>query len=257
MQLRNYKEKGMNAIYRKGCIVLAAMVSFVLTVASPGIAAEGDIRLPQPSLKSDVSIEQALAARRSLRTYADTPVTLSDLAQLLWAAQGITEPEKGFRTAPSGMAGYPLKVYAAAFNVTGVPQGVYRYEPSGHELVLVTGGDTRDSFKRESRSAGAESRDTSAEDSASSTSRPGMAGHADPIPTAAAVFVITADTKKAFGASGYYLEAGHVAQNIVLQCVSLDMGGVTMAGFSADNLKKVLKLPENEVPVYVIPVGKK
>jgi nitroreductase len=84
-----------------------------------------------------------------------------------------------------------------------------------------------------------------------------MAGHADPVPTAAAVFVITADTKKSRSATGYLLEAGHVAQNIVLQCVPLNMGGVTMAGFSADNLKTVLELPENETPVYVIPVGKK
>lgn len=248
----------MNAMSRKGCIPFATMVGFILTVVSLGIAAEGDIKLLQPSLKSDVSIEQALASRRSLRTYADTPVTLSDLSQLLWAAQGITDPEKGFRTAPSGMARYPLKVYAAAFNVAGVPQGIYRYEPTDHELVLVTEGDTRDSFKRETRTASPEGRSTSASASETAASRSGVAGHADPIPTAAVMFVITADTKKAYASSGYYLEAGHVAQNIVLQCVSLDMGGVTTAGLSiADTLKKMLKLPENEVPVYVIPVGKK
>ncbi len=247
----------MNAMSRKGSIVFLGMVSFVLIVASLGIAAEGDIKLPQPSLKSDVSIEQALASRRSLRTYSDKPVTLKDLSQLLWAAQGITEPEKGFRTAPSGLARYPLTVYAAVFNITGVPQGVYRYEPAGHVLVLVTGGDTRSSFERKARPASPEGRDASASTSTASASRPTVAGHADPIPTAPAVLVITADTKKTYAASGYYLEAGHVAQNIVLQCVSLDMGGVTMAGFSADTLKKVLKLSENEVPVYEIPVGKK
>ena len=84
-----------------------------------------------------------------------------------------------------------------------------------------------------------------------------MAAHADATLTAKAVFVFTTDTTKSFAASGYYLEAGHVGQNIVLQCVSLDMGGVTMAGFSADSLKPLLKLTETETPIYVIPVGKK
>lgn len=242
---------------RTGFFFIAVLVGAAIAAASTGFAAEGEIKLPQPSLKSEVSIEQALASRRSLRTYAGTPVTIKELSQLLWAAQGITEPEKGFRTAPSGMASYPLTVYVACFNITGVPQGIYRYEPAGHGIALVAAGDTRDSFKRQARPAGSESPGAPAEAPAASAPRPSTTGHADPIPTASAVFVITADTKKSFSSSGYCLEAGHVAQNIVLQCVSLDMGGVTMAGFSADNLKKALKLPETEVPVYAIPVGKK
>jgi SagB-type dehydrogenase family enzyme len=226
-------------------------------LVSPGFAAEEVIKLPQPSLKGDVSIEQALASRRSLRTYADTPVTLEDLSQLLWAAQGITDPEKGFRTAPSGMASYPLTVYAACFNITGLPQGIYRYKPDGHTLTLITAGDTRDNFKRQSGPPAAEGRGASTDAPAASESTARTAGHADATLTATAVFVITTDTKKSFASSGYYLEAGHVAQNIVLQCVPLNMGGVTMAGFNADNLKKAMSLPEDEAPVYVIPVGKK
>ncbi|MBN1626300.1 MAG: nitroreductase family protein, partial [Deltaproteobacteria bacterium] len=99
----------MKAIKRTGTFIIALWVCLLIAVASVGSAAEGDIKLPQPSLESDVSIEQALASRRSLRTYADTPVTLKEISQLLWAAQGVTEPEKGFRTAPSGMASYPLE----------------------------------------------------------------------------------------------------------------------------------------------------
>lgn len=244
----------MKAINRTGSFVITLWVYLLVAVVPQGFAAEGDIKLPQPSLKSDVSIEQALASRRSLRTYSDTPVTLKELSQLLWAAQGITDPENGFRTAPSGMASYPLKVYAIVLNVTGLSQGIYCYEPSGHELTLVTAGDTRDSFMRESRTA---SPKASADTQAPSASTAKVAGHADPIPTAAAVFVITADTKKSFASTGYYLEAGHVAQNIVLQCVTLDMGGVTMAGFTAKTVKEQLKLTETEVPAYMIPVGKK
>jgi len=242
----------MKAITRTGCFIITALVFLSINLASPGFAAEGVIKLPEPSLKSDVSIEQAMAARRSLRTFADTPVTLGELSQLLWAAQGITEPEKGLRTAPSGMAKYPLTVFLACFNTTGVSQGIYRYNPTGHDLTLITEGDTMDSFRRNPPPASSEAPTNApaAEASRPRTARP------DPVSTSAAALVITADTE-AMGASGYYLEAGHVAQNIVLQCVPLDMGGVTTAGFNADNLKKALNLSDTEIPVYVIPVGKK
>ena len=251
----------MKTIARSGYFIISALACLTIILTSLVSAAEVDITLPQPSLDSDVSIEQALAARRSLRTFADTPVTVQELSQLLWAAQGITEPEKGFRTAPSGMARYPLTVYVACFNITDVPPGIYKYEPDGHSLTLVTAGDTRDLFKRQTGAPASapskESTDAPANEPAISTSKAKTSGHADATLTAAAVFVITADTNKSFSSSGYNLEAGHVGQNIVLQCVSLDMGGVTMAGFSAENLKTALKLPENETPVYAIPVGKK
>jgi nitroreductase len=252
----------MKKMGRTGYFIITAFVCLSFTMTSLVFASESEVKLPQPSLKSDVSIEQALASRRSLRTFADTPVTLKELSQLLWAAQGITDPENGFRTAPSGMASYPLTVYVACFDVTGIAPGIYRYEPDGHSLTLITAGDTRESFKKQSggRPAGGESRgdsaDAPAEQPAPAASSK-MAAHADASLTAAAVFVITTDTAKSFGSAGYYLEAGHVAQNIVLQCVSLDMGGVTMAGFSADSLTPLLKLTETETPIYVIPVGKK
>ena len=246
----------MKGITKTGYFIITALVFLSITLASPGFAAEGVVELPEPSLKSDVSIEQALASRRSLRTYADAPISLENLSQLLWAAQGITEPERGLRTAPSGMAKYPLKVYAACFNVTGIPQGAYLYEPAGHKLTLIAGGDTKNSFTREAPPTAPEGRGTPADAPADSASRPARAARPDPASTATAAIVITADTEK-MSASGYYLEAGHVAQNIVLQCIPLDMGGVTTASFSADKLKKLLKLPETEVTVYVLPVGKK
>jgi nitroreductase len=247
----------MKEITRTGYFIITVLAYLSIAMVSTVSAADDGIKLPQPSLDSDVSIEKALAARRSLRTYADAAISLQDLSQLLWAAQGITEPEKGFRTAPSGMARYPLTLYVACFNVSGLDQGVYRYIPAGHEIELVTPGDTRNNFTRQAPPAGMDSPPTPADAPKTDASKPKMAGHADPVPGAAAVFVITVDTTKAFGTSGYYLEAGHVAQNIVLQCVPLKMGGVTMAGFGADNLKEVLKLSETGEPIYVIPVGKK
>jgi SagB-type dehydrogenase family enzyme len=209
------------------------------------IAADGNVKLPQPSLKSSVSIEQALSERRSLRAYKDQPIALNELSQLLWAAQGITEPVKGLRTAPSPMAMYTLKVYAITLNVNGIAQGAYRYEPKTHELILISKGDKREDVKRPAPTA---------EQAAIAA----KLGHADPFPTTPLVFVITGDGTKTKNSSLYYLEAGHVAQNIVLQCASLGMGGVTtMASYNADKLKTLLKMSADEVPIYSIPVGKK
>ncbi len=89
-----------------------------------------------------MSLETALRKRRSRREYAPGPLSLAELSQLLWAAQGETTPE-GFRTAPSGGALYPLEVYVLAGNVTNLASGIYRYAPYSHTLRQVVDGDYR------------------------------------------------------------------------------------------------------------------
>lgn len=238
----------MEKMKKTGLFILSIIACCLIAFASTPISAEGDIKLPQPSLTSNVSIEKALNERRSLREYKNEPVTLKELSQLLWAGQGITEPEKGFRTAPSGMASYPLNLYALTFNVTGVPEGLYRYEPKSHELILISKGNKREDIisVRFSGPPPGLSGDAAAEATAK------MASHADPLPAAPLVFIIT--SKSGGGGSQ---EAGHVAQNILLQCVSLNMGGVPMGGIDFDKLKALFKLDDKETGIYLIPVGKK
>lgn len=233
---------------KKNIIIISIVACCLIAFASTAISAQGDIKLSQPSLSSDVSIEKALNKRRSLREYKDAPVSLKELTQLLWAGQGITDEKNGFRTAPSGMASYPLNLYAITFNVTGVPQGLYRYEPKGHELILVSKGDKREAVT-DARFSGPPP-GVSGDAAAEATTK--MASHANPLPTAPLIFIITSKSK-----GGGSLEAGHVAQNILLQCVSLDMGGVPMGGIDFDKLKKALNIDENEEGIYLIPVGKK
>jgi len=257
----------MKTTVRTRYFIVVALASLAIVLSSSGFAAQGDIELPQPSLKSDVSIEQALAARRSLRTYKEEPITLNELSQLMWAGQGITDPEKGYRTAPSGMRGYPLSLYAVTLNVTGVPQGAYRYDPAAHQLILVTPGDLSESFKAgpmpsgpppgaappASATAGAPA---PAGAPGASASPPGGESRPSPVDTAAVMIVITGDTSKT-NESGYFLESGHVAQSIALQCVPLGMGLVTTRGFNESALKDILKLSDSEIPIYVLPAGKK
>ncbi|GAH47907.1 unnamed protein product, partial [marine sediment metagenome] len=100
------------------------------------------IDLPEPQHDSDVSIEQSLLNRRSIRSYTGEPLTLQEVSQLLWAAHGITDP-RGFRTAPSAGALYPLELYLVAGDVEDLTSGVYKYEPDGHQLARIIDGDKR------------------------------------------------------------------------------------------------------------------
>ena len=101
-----------------------------------------EVKLPEPRPSGEMSVEEALAARRSVRSYQDEALSLTELAQLLWAAQGITA-HWGGRTAPSAGATYPLEVYAVVGEVIGLEAGVFHYRPDGHLFVRRTVGDLR------------------------------------------------------------------------------------------------------------------
>ena len=82
------------------------------------------IILPKPRLKGTIAVEQALRRRRSTRQFPDKPVSLEDLSQVLWAAQGVTGAYNE-RTAPSAGGTFPLEMYVVAGNVSDLPAGVY------------------------------------------------------------------------------------------------------------------------------------
>ncbi len=190
-----------------------------------------NIKLPTPKYDGSVSVEKALLERRSIRTYKDEPLTLSDVSQILWAAQGITDPKTGYRTAPSAQALYLLEVYLISGNVTGLPMGIYKYQPQGHELVKIAEGDFKTKLVQ-------------------------GVGQA-PIKNAPAVLVFSGMSERSTNPNWMYLEAGHAAQNVYLQAVSLKLGTVVMAGFKDEDVRKALNLSPKEQPIYIMPVGKK
>lgn len=193
------------------------------------------VRLPTPRAVGPMSLEEAVQSRRSVREYSDEPLTLEEVGQLLWAAQGITSVQ-GARAAPSAGGTYPLEIYLAAGNVHGLEPGVYRYRPTGHDLVLVTAGDIRPRLTE------------ACLDQA-------WVGRAAVDIVIAAVYERTTARYGDRGVRYVHLEAGHAAQNLCLQAVALGLGVVTVGAFIDEDVRAVIPLADEETPLYVIPVG--
>jgi len=194
------------------------------------------VQLPRPRYESNNSVEQALLERRSIRQYRNEPLSLDDLGQLLWAAQGITY--KGiYRTAPSAGALYPLETYAIAGNVANLPAGIYRYIPLVHKLTLIRSGDIRQKLSNACLSQ------TSILKAPASL-------------VFCAVFARTTGKYGTRGIRYVHMEVGSVAQNVSLQAVSLNLGTVAIGAFDDKAVHSELSLPPEEEPILVMPVGK-
>ncbi len=196
----------------------------------------GTIKLPEPRLDSGISVESALRRRRSVREFDRGPLTRAEVSQLLWSAQGVTNPD-GRRTAPSAGALYPLEIIVAAGKTTDLPAGLYRYRPYPHELLLTVPGDLR------------------AQLAAAALEQYWMA-------EAPITFVIAAVYERASRryrqrAERYvHMEVGHVAQNVHLQAVALGLGTVVVGAFDDAEVKRVLSLDAQEQPLCLLPIGK-
>ena len=204
--------------------------------STPDVAAGEWLALPQPAFDSQTSIEKALLERRSIRDYSSESLSITEISQLLWAAQGITRPG-GYRTAPSAGALYPLEVYLISGNIDQLPAGVYIYHPEGHKLELQMEGDVRQELSS-------------------------AALNQESVQNAPAVILISAVYERTTGKYGQrgiqyvHMEVGSVAENIYLQAESLDLGTVFIGAFHDDQVRKVIPLKQEEIPMGIMPVGK-
>jgi SagB-type dehydrogenase family enzyme len=195
------------------------------------------IPLPAPSLSGSLSLEGALARRRSVREYAATSLTMDELSQLLWSAQGITERRHGLRSAPSAGTLYPLEVYVAVEDVDGLHSGVYRYVPEQHGLQPVLDRSVRGQLCRDalSQSAVADA------------------------PTTMAFAAVPARIPQKYGERSrrcVYMEVGHAAENLYLQATALGLATVAIAAFDEDSVKRTLGMCADEELLYLMPVGR-
>lgn len=197
----------------------------------------GTTALPAPRTAGGVSLNEALSHRRSARSFTSEGLTREQVSQLLWASQGEpASPPDGAnetgatRMAPSAGALYPLEVYLLEGGVLS------RYVPGSHSLQVTASGidpdDLKDAALGQAFVAGA--------------------------PT---VFVIAAEferTRRKYGARAdryIWMEAGHAAQNLILEATALGLGSLTVGAFDDDAVRSVLGLPPELSPLYIIPVG--
>ncbi len=240
-------------------IILKTMNAFLflmlaLTSISLGYAQASEVEtipLPPPRQDSRMSVEKAISQRRSVREFAEGSLSIVEISQILWAAQGFTQERKdppllwnpkyewqgGLRAAPSAGALYPMEIYLLAGNIEGLARGVYKFVPKSHSLTKIMGGDKRSALS----------------DAALKQA---------PIERGAAVLVLAGvyeRTSYKYGerAERYVqIEAGSIAENVSLQGVALGLGTVLIGAFKDDEVKNVLQLPDDERPLLIMPLGR-
>lgn len=213
-------------------VLLAAMVALSASAGAqaPAAAAAPVVKtLAAPAVSGGMSLTEALAKRRSVRAFAATPVTDAELSQLLWAAQGITEPTKKMRAAPSAHNWYFLHVYVVAAD------GLWEYQPDGHKLLKVSGTDYRQTISMQ----------PSVKSAPLSLLVVGEYGRAAQVAGEATV-----------GRRFVDLEAGHATENLLLQATALNLGVVSVGGVDPVAVQKLVSLPADRTAIYLIPVGR-
>ncbi len=217
------------------CVLSLGLAMSIATTATA--AAE---RIPLPAARignvgNAMSVEEALEQRRSVREFRRDGLVLEDLAELLWAAQGITG-RRGLRTAPSAGALYPLELYLVTGDVEGLSPGVYRYRPKKHDLLPIASGDLRKPLAS-------------------------AALGQDWVRRAPAVLVITGvyqRTMARYGQRGrryVHMEVGHAAQNVYLTATARGLGTVMVGAFDDNEVQEVLDLPADHEPLGLMPIG--
>jgi SagB-type dehydrogenase family enzyme len=200
--------------------------------------------LPAPNTDGDVSVEKALANRRSYRNFQNIELSQEQLSQILWAAYGITEPREnpaflrgGLRTAPSAGALYPFEIYVIVGNVKGIDVGVYKYVSQEHKLIQTIDKDVR-------------------EELCTAALGQKMVKEAPVTVFYSAIFSRMTDKYGERGRERYVcMDLGHSAQNIYLQAEALQLGTCAIGAFIDKDVSVVLQLPEEEEPLYMMPVG--
>lgn len=218
-----------------GGALLPALPSTVLGSSAEG-AGGAVVKLPEFKPDGVMSLERAMLLRRSVRDFLDEPLPLAHVAQLLWAAQGSTSP-RGFRTAPSAGALYPLEITLVSGRVGGLPPGVYKYKPGNHELIRVFEGDRRAEL-------------------ASAALRQSWVKDAPVSIVVSCVYERTTGRYRERGIRYVHMEAGHAAQNVCLQAVALGLGSVVVGAFADADVKRLLHMQDPEEPLAIIPTGR-
>ena len=197
------------------------------------------IKLPTPNQKGGMTLSEATARRRSIREFSPEPVSLSELSQLLWSAQGVTETSWQLRAVPSAGAIYPLELFIVCGQggIEGMDAGIYHYEIDSHSLKLRHKGDFR-------------------ADLAGVALGEAGVNQAPVSLVICAEYELTLDRYGDRGQRYVHIEVGHTGQNIYLQATALGLGTVAIGAFSDERVREVLRLERQYKPLYIMPVGR-
>lgn len=194
------------------------------------------IGLPPPAPNRQMTVEAAIRSRRSIREFGPGSITIDEISQILWAAQGITD-RAGYRTAPSAGALYPLEVSLIVGDIRSLPAGIYRYSPPAHALDAGSAGDRRAAIAEAALSQRW-------------------------IADAAAILILAAVEERTtvkYGRRGIryvHIEIGHAAQNVYLQAAALGLGTTIVGAFKDNEVKDVANLRRDETPLCLLPIGR-
>lgn len=199
--------------------------------------------LPIPMFDIDVSIEEAIAWRRSIREYEDDPISIEHLSKILWASHGISEINFEFRTTPSAGATYPLEIYiviseygALIESSNYLDPGSYKYDINTHSIELKKKGILDKELAKASLNQ----------------------EWVQKAPINIVICSMFKRTERIYGDRGrryVHIESGHVGQNIYLMAAALNLGTVAIGAFHDDEVKNVIGADENEEPLYIMPIG--
>lgn len=197
------------------------------------------IKLPDPA-RGNLSVEDAISRRRSRRDYSSDPLSLRELSAILWSAQGITDPRRGFRTAPSAGALYPLEIYLSVREegIEELERGLYLYEPEDHSLVKISSDDS--SSELEIAALGQE-----------------WVGEAPVRLIIVGYYEITARKYGERAERYVHIEAGAVAENVYLQAESLGLSTVFVGAFLDPLVRRILGLGDEATPLGIMPIGRR
>lgn len=219
------------------------VVASMLAVGSGLCEAASEIELPKPRLSGKTSVEKAMAAKATYRSFQDVPMSLRDAGQLLWAANGnipadaVSGATRKVLASAGGL--YPLEVFLVAGKdkVEGLSAGIYRYIPSRHALSLTAPGDKRKLLAH------------------ASFNQMWLAA----APATVVIAAVFERTTAKYGTRGFhyvFMEAGASDQNIYLQAEALGLNAGTIGAFNDAQVASVLQLPNSVKPLLLVGVGK-
>ena len=227
------------SLTRPTVVLVALVVGGVASAGEWGTALPMEIgpaiELPAAETTGGPAMRDAMGTRRSVRVFSEGPVTMQELSQLLWAAQGVTN-KQGYRTVPSAGAKFPIEMYVVAERVEGLEPGLYHYRADDHSLGKIREGVLGKELQ------------------AATTGQPTVGAAAANFIVMAVVWRVEAKYGPERSERYVVLEGGAVMEHLLLEAVALGLGGVAIGGFGDEDVQTFVG--SNAMPVVIVPVGR-